>query len=711
MQMLRAAWVFWVAASAWSLSTHAAESDVARRDHVSVQLIAADRVATPGSTTLVALRLVHDPEWHTYWLNPGDSGLPTKLQWTLPQDVEAASIDWPAPHRIEIGSLVNFGYEGELVLPVRITLPPDLATSTRLPLEAKASWLVCQEECIPGDATLSLTLDIGDRQVSDPRWTGAFATAAAVRPTSVAWPTHWIDGGDTIDLLIEDAGAIADPASVEIFPYVPTLIAHARGTAERLDDGRLRVRTRKSDSFAMPDSDVGVLVASGHDKNRQLFAATAKPGAAGARTADNDPAVAALTPSSFEQPTIALALLLALAGGVLLNLMPCVLPVLSLKALALAQHAHDRPRARAHGLLYLAGTLSCFIALASVLLSLRAVGESIGWGFQLQTPWVIAALAVLMSLMGLSLSGAFQIGAGWMGVGQQLAAGDSARSAFFSGTLAAIVASPCTAPFMGPALGFAVTQPAPIALSIFAALALGLSLPIVALSFAPALARWLPRPGAWMERLKQLLAYPLYLTAIWLLWVLGRQLGTDGMALALLGMLATVLGIWLWQSGEGRIWGRLAATTAFAGAVFSIASLGNIQTTTAAPTRASAAHEPWSADRFDALRASGEPVLVNMTAAWCITCLANERVALSSTAVQQRLRTLGITYLKGDWTHRDAEITTYLAGFGRSGVPLYVLYPRGAGAPEILPQVLTPAIVDAALQRASGRDLKPSSSP
>jgi thiol:disulfide interchange protein DsbD len=405
--------------------------------------------------------------------------------------------------------------------------------------------------------------------------------------------------------------------------------------------------------------------------------------------------------------TALLALLLAFGGGVLLNLMPCVLPVLSLKALGLAEHAHDRKRAREHGLLYMCGALVCFLALASVLLALRAGGEALGWGFQLQTPWVVGGLAMLMIVMGLSMSGMFELGSNWMGLGQQLTEGSSARSAFFSGALAAIVASPCTAPFMGPALGFAITQPAVIALGVFAALALGLSLPIVLLSFAPAIGRWLPKPGAWMERFKQFLAYPLYATAVWLLWVLGNQTGADGMALAMLGAISLVFGIWLWNLTTKGWFARVVAIAAVGGALAVLLSLDRFSAAEASAasesTGASSSRswEPWTQDKLNTLRAKGEPVLVNMTASWCITCLANERVTLSSDTVKNRLRSAGVTYLKGDWTHRDDEITAYLAQFGRNGVPLYVLYPRGNGAPQVLPQILTPTIVDEALQRAA----------
>lgn len=673
-----------------------ASSESIQRDHVSVQLVAADEVAKPGTTVRVGLRIAHDPEWHSYWLNPGDSGLPTRLQWTLPEQVSAGEIEWPAPHRIQIGELVNFGYDGELLLPVRVSLPEKLSLGAVVPLTVKASWLVCREECIPGNATVTLQLPTGSQASPDAKWTGLFdetETRVAVR---APWNAHWTDAGNFIDVFIHDNGVLGDVTNADIFPTTPTLIAHARGEVTRLSDGRVRVRTAKSDSFETPGETTGFLIASAHDEPRKVF-----------EIAVQSHATASLNPSepvvASSQPGVILALLFALLGGLLLNLMPCVLPVLSLKALALAEHSHDRVQARQHGLLYLAGTLVSFLALASVLLALRSAGELLGWGFQLQSPVVVAALAVLMTVMGLSLSGMFELGSRWMGVGQQLTEGAGSRSAFFSGALAAVVASPCTAPFMGPALGFALTQSAFVALGIFAALALGLALPVVALSFMPLLANWLPRPGPWMQRFKQILAYPLYATAIWLLWVLGRQGGTDAMAIALLGILTWVFGMWLWQSTPPRLIPRGIAATALIAAATIVVWLRG--TTTPEPQQSLQAHavqsQAWSPGLFEELRANGRPVLVNMTAAWCITCLANERVALSAASVQTRLDELDVTYLKGDWTHRDDAITSYLSKFGRSGVPLYVVYPRGSGEPEVLPQLLTPAIVEAALIRAT----------
>ena len=690
--------VFAVLSLLWAGSPQAAQSTTVHSDHLAVQLVSQDAQAVPGTTTLVGLRLTHEREWHTYWINPGDSGLGTRLTWALPAGVAAGEIDWPAPHRIEVGPLTNFGYDGEMLLPVRITLPPQLAGSS-VPLQVKASWLVCKEECIPGEAVLTLELPLAAHAAPDAQWTQLFAAALAAQPTAANWAAQWSDTGDDIEILVQDGGQLSELASIEVFPQLATLIAHGRSKAERRPDERLRIRTPKSDAFSAPTTGMPLLLASGSGTQRRVVSLDLQPA-----TLTTAP-VTQPVPATAAKPTLAFAILFALLGGMLLNLMPCVLPVLSIKALALAEHSHEPQQARRHGLLYGAGTLVCFLGLAGALLMLRSAGQALGWGFQLQTPWVVAGLAMLMTVMGLSLSGMFELGASWMGVGQSLTEGNQARGAFFSGVLAAVVASPCTAPFMGPALGFAIVQPAPMALTVFAALGIGLALPIVALSFAPALGRWLPRPGAWMQRFKQLMAYPMYITAVWLLWVLGRQSGPDGMALVLLGTVVLVLGLWLWSSSAGRMPLRAGAVAALLAAVACVAALGRLSAAVESESAVtSRTWQPWSPNALQQLRAEGKPVLVNMTAAWCITCLANERVALSSDTVRQQLRELNITYLKGDWTQRDAAITDYLSQFGRNGVPLYVLYPQGPGVPEVLPQVLTPAIVESALLRATAVD-------
>lgn len=493
---------------------------------------------------------------------------------------------------------------------------------------------------------------------------------------------RFAERGESIDVAITGLPAGLDPGAIEIFPVDAQVLASAGSPAHRLADGAIGVSTPKNDYFVGLPERFGLVLVHGEGAGREAWSLPAIAGevpaipASATGAATPTPATAPTRPSS---PGLLLAMLFALAGGVILNLMPCVFPVLALKAMGLMHSAHDRRLARRHGLFYLAGVLASFLALGGLLVGLRAGGEALGWGFQLQVPWVVGGLALVMLAMGLSLSGLFEIGGRWMNLGSELAGGEGDRASFFTGVLAVLVASPCTAPFMGPALGFAATQPAVVALAVFGALGLGLALPIVLLSFQPALARWLPRPGAWMDTFKQVMAFPMYLTAVWLLWVLGRQAGVDALAVVLAGATAMAFGLWLLGRGTG-IGSRLAALLALALAAASLAwASGRPQPAVDGAATGDVAAEPWTPDRFAVLRAEGRPVLVNMTAAWCITCLANERVALSSGRFQADLDRHGVAYLKGDWTHRDPAITEYLSRYGRNGVPLYVVYPRGTG--------------------------------
>ena len=435
----------------------------------------------------------------------------------------------------------------------------------------------------------------------------------------------------------------------------------------------------------------------GHGTARQAFAIQAIPAGLG-------------TPAAG-RATLPRALALALAGGLVLNAMPCVLPVLSVKALALARHAGaGRAAAAAHGVVYTLGVLVSFGALAGVLLALRAGGEQVGWGFQLQAPWFVALLAYVLFTMALVLSGALPVSSRPAGLGRSLAARDGYLGSFFTGFLATVAATPCTAPFMGTAVGFAVTQPWASALLIFEALGLGLALPFLLLSLVPAWHRLLPRPGVWMERLQQLLAFPLYASVAWLVWVLSQQLGPPGVAIGLAGLVLLGFAAWLRTAGRGAgpFWRRGSAAGAAVAAGLALATLALVGPTARGPSPigapAGAAWEPFSPARLAELRAAGTPVFVNFTAAWCITCLVNERVALRSPAVARAFADKGVVQLRGDWTRRDAQITQVLDAFGRNGVPLYLLYPGagsapGGGAAIVLPQILSEDTVTQAVSK------------
>ncbi|SDK49846.1 protein-disulfide reductase DsbD family protein [Microbulbifer yueqingensis] len=396
--------------------------------------------------------------------------------------------------------------------------------------------------------------------------------------------------------------------------------------------------------------------------------------------------------------SLGFALLAAFIGGMILNLMPCVFPVLSIKLLAIGEAAHAPSQRHAHGWAYSAGVIASFVGIAALMLALRAGGEAIGWGFQLQSPVLVAALVYLFFAMGLSLSGVTEFGTRLMGLGHSLGDNQNLRGSVATGALATVVASPCTAPLMGSALGFAVTQPAAVALSVFGALGAGMAAPFLALTYAPRLARLLPPPGPWMDKFKQLLAFPMYLTAVWLLWVLGRQSGSDGVALVLAGAVAIAFALWLWPRPQWQ-WGK--GSVALAAAALAIALLPRLDTVTATTTK-SGYWQTYSAELLESARAQGKPVLANMTAAWCITCLANEKVVLSSDDISRAIEDLGVVALKGDWTNQDPQISALLARYGRTSVPLYLIYPADGGEARILPQVLTRQGVLEALNTAAG---------
>ena len=675
-----------------------AVAEPVRRDHIAVELVSEATSVQPGRPLPVAVRLAPDPHWHTYWRNPGDTGLPTEIRWTLPEGSEASPVHWPFPQRIEVGHLVNYGYDGEVLLLTDIHPPPNLETGRPFQVVADVNWLVCEEVCIPGEARLSLELPVRSAPTpADSRWQGHFEETRQqlplVRPD---WRAVFEVAHGWLNLELDAQEPLFDGATaLTWFPIDEDVVAYAADQALEVAAQTLVLRQAQNEYFQQaPEQLGGVLVVKTADR-MQAYQFSASPGVVGALAPGVAPTLAMVSTGSV--------MLAALAGGLILNLMPCVFPVLSIKALSLARSAHgERRKRQLHGLAYTAGVLAAFLIIAVVLMLLRAAGHQLGWGFQLQSAAFVAAMAYLMFLLGLNLSGFFELSPGLSGAGQSLVERPGYGGSFFTGVLAVVVASPCTAPFMGTAIGYALTQSLPVALGVFAALGLGLALPFLLLGFVPALARWLPRPGPWMLRFKQLLAFPLYLTAVWLLWVLGRQTGVDGLALALCGLVLLALAIWLWKQLVGWVGRGLAVLSLALACALPLLPRPD-SSLPAALASAETSWEPYSPARLQALRSEARPVLLNVTADWCITCLVNERVALETSTVQDRLRGLGVASLKGDWTRRDPELTALLAQFGRSGVPLYVLYPPAVGAaPVVLPQILTPGQVLAALEALNG---------
>ncbi len=678
-----------------------------RTDNVTARLVAErDRIA-PGETLDLALVLDIRPGWHTYWKNPGDSGETPRLDWDLPAGVDAGPIRWPYPSLIRVGPLANYGYSGRAIHLVALSLPADWPPGKPLSLRVRADWLVCEEHCIPEGGDLDLTLEVV-RPEAAARDPGAVAPeitqARAKLPDAPIGGARLTRTGGGMRLQVPATALPGRPDSVWFFPEQWGLIDHAAHQPWRQDGGDLVLDLTPG---AAPQATGSGLLVVGSSGTTRAYPVTAEPAAELAPELAPGGA-AAPKAAAGEHLGFAMALVFALAGGLILNLMPCVFPILAMKALGLAgQGGASRRHRIVHALAYAGGVLTFFALIAALLLGLRAGGQAVGWGFQLQYPPFVALMAYLFVVLGLSLAGAMTLGARLMG----LAAGRPTAGvggAFATGALAALVAAPCTAPFMGAALGYATTLAWPEALAVILTLGLGLALPFVALSLSPTLARRLPRPGPWMEGLKQFLAFPMFATAAWLVWVLSVQVGPPGVAAVLAGLVLLALGLWTWERTRNRSGRWRALGLGVAWAALGLALYLGLTMRTTPPHAGSEsggrtvvlAAEAFSPDRLAEALGEGRPVLVNMTAAWCITCLVNERVALERPAVAEAMARRGVLYLKGDWTRRDPAITAYLAEFERNGVPLYVWYPR-PGEPRILPQILTEGILLDALEGPS----------
>lgn len=655
--------------------------------HLRAELVSEYQQVVPGQRLLMALHFIPDEHWHTYWINPGDSGLPTSIDWQLPEGVIAGAIQWPTPQFFSIPPMMNYGFAGPTVLLTELTIPAAFSLS-ELALSAKVDWLVCEEICIPAEAGFSLTIPVSGNAERSAYGAELISKAHASQPQPLALSGYYDIAGGGFSAAVT---GLPDEDFISFFVAATELVDHAAPQQLLFSEGEWLLRQKLNTYFtAAPEQFELVLVSA----NGQGYSLTLKAAA--------DLALAGqVNPDS--RTALWAVLLMAAAGGFILNLMPCVFPVLSLKALSIAGNSGQRKQQQRDALWYSLGVVLSFVALAAGLLVLRAAGAAVGWGFQLQSPLLVAALAYLLFALGLSLSGLVQFGLGLMNAGGSLTQQKGAKGSFFTGVLAVIVASPCTAPFMGGALGYAVTQPPALALLVFVALGLGMALPFLLLAYIPALAQLLPKPGGWMETLKQLLAYPLYLSAIWLAWVFGRQTGIDALALLLCGAVAVAAACWLWGrwqlARENRAEPALAAGLVVLACwlVWVAVPAGS---STAAAQNTGAHWQNWSAQRLAQLQEAGKPVLVNMTADWCITCLVNERVALNTDSSKAALALYDVTYLKGDWTRRDAAITAYLHQYQRDGVPLYVLYWPGQPA-EVLPQILTPDTLRQTLERLS----------
>jgi thiol:disulfide interchange protein len=694
------------------LAGPAVAQSVVTTDNVRAELISEAATVKPGEPFWVALRQTIRPKWHTYWKNPGDSGLPTEIAWKLPDGVKADPIVWPTPSLIDVSGIINYGFSDDILLMVRITPPATL--SGDLTLAAEANWLVCDDVCIPEDGKFTLTLPTGPvAKPADAATRTLFDKARRVVPMESPWPARFGVAASGDPTLVVEARGLK-PETIRDIYFFPaewgTAASMARQRAAVTAEG-IRIPLKKGDAKGAPTTTLaGTLVMTektGDGEHRQAFDVTAKLDPAFVPAAFSANSLA--TSNAGEELSLLQALLFALVGGLILNLMPCVFPVLAMKAASFARLAGEaRSEMRRDGLAYTAGVLVSFAVMAAIVVAIRASVGEVNWGFQFQSPIFSLLVAYIFFVVGLNLSGVFEIGSRFAGVGQGLAARHGVSGSFFTGVLAVVVATPCTAPFMAAALGFALSQPAPQTVAVLLAMGLGLALPYLALSTTPALQRLMPRPGAWMDRLRQFLAFPMYASAVWMIWVLTQQTGADGVIYALGGMILIAFAIWVLRIGTATSFTSWLRRGVAAVAVL-LAFAAVLKVDDGPATAASASGGPSSGgqvtgvsfegwERFSRARmteavAAGKPVFVDFTAAWCITCLVNERVALETAGTRRAFEQTGTVKLKGDWTNRDPEITSLLRELGRAGVPLYLFWPPGAERPKILPQILTEATI------------------
>ena len=695
-----------------------AASDYADAPHVRVRLMVLPQALSRGVTARAGLYFKLEPGWHVYWLNAGDAGEPPHLQWTLPEGVTAGAIEYPAPQRLPLGPLMDYGYENEVLFPFTLDVARTAKTGPAL-LHAKVDWLVCRSTCIPGKAELEATRNI-TAQPQQPPASGPDAALfnrfearlpqpppqtlrAVFAPTSQGFALAVATGRrETEATFFPAEQGILDNPSPQTFNLTSKgfvlLLKKDAGLSDKPAQlkGVLELSGGRAYEIAAKP---GAIPSGNLESAAQLSTAMAAPVASEALQASRPaPSPAAAEGASrVQRGSLFKITALAFLGGLLLNLMPCVFPVLFLKGLALVRSGNEeRHTLRRHGIVYTAGILVSFWVLVGALLSLRAAGSVLGWGFQFQSPVFLVLMAGLLFFLGLSLAGQFEMGLTLTSTGGSLAAKQGYAGSFFTGVLAVIVATPCTGPFMAAAIGYALAQPARVTFLVFTALALGLAAPYVVLTVQPAWTRWLPRPGAWMDVLKQATAVPIFAFVIWLAWVLARAYGAALLAALLVCFLLLAIAGWFLGRWQARRWATAVAGLILLGVVvFSVYVSQELVSASdsSASSTANSGWEPWSADAVQRYRAQGRPVFVDFTASWCLSCQVNERVALDRPEVAKAFDDAHVALLRADWTRHDEAITQALAALGRDGVPTYVLYVPGQGAARVLPEVLTPGIV------------------
>lgn len=701
--------LFVFAALMFAMGIHCSSAAPVRDQYVEAELITAYEAIVPGQDFVVGVKLKIDPTWHTYWINPGAAGMPITIKWDLPEGFEAGELQFPFPHEFMAFGMVGFGYEREVTHLLTMKVSKNLIAGQAVKLKAKVKWLVCDpQQCVPGAVDLSLDLKVAAGQGAE---TDEAKTINAARQEIPKMPTDWQSGYQAKDGNILMVIAVGDdftflPDDLALYPESKKVIKLGELPVFELKGGKLTIAATAHDPDAksLPETfravlhsekglgeyhSVLVLAEQGLDPKfgakLELNAATDVSGSS---------AEGAASSADSQQVGLGALLLAAFLGGLILNVMPCVFPVISLKIMSfVGQAGESRQRLLAHGLVFTLGILVFFWALVAALLLLRAGGQQLGWGFQLQSPIFVMGMIVVMFVLSLSLFGVFEFGAGMTGVGGKLSTGKGYSGSFWSGALAVLLATPCTGPFLGPALGYAVSQPPMMSLLVFTVIGLGMASPYILLSAIPKLLDYVPRPGAWMETFRNLMGFPMLIVVVWLLWVLGAQIGIDGIALFLGALTVLAAAVWLYGKylapGTGSkkhlmMW-VIVVGLALGATWLSVSAGGKraeIATSNGPIAEVIAAH-----------RKEGRVVFVDFTAKWCLVCQAN-KPAMHSEEVQQAMKEKNVAFVIADWTNSDPSITKFLEKHGRASVPFYPLFPADPDKEAIiLPQNLTTGII------------------
>lgn len=653
---------------------------------VQAELVSRFHDAVPGTEFEIGLLLRHDSKWHTYWKSTGDTGLPTRIQWSLPQGWHASEILWPTPDVFKIGDLVNYGYGDEVLLPVRISVPASAKVGSVQDIKAEVSWLMCADQCVPGKASLTLAVQVADKDG------GATKACTLFEASHTAMPSP-----------LSDASGVFDPKthavrvtfkSTEPFHHFyvfaegdDSVVYGAPQSVSRSAD-KISVTLQGTDELKAGSQFSGVFAADGGPRKggwAGSFSVPLESGTVAAPTVSDDTLQTGL--SSW------LAVAMAFIGGLILNVMPCVFPVLSLKILSLVQ---DRQRINLplHGVVFTLGVLLTMLVLAGVLIAVKSAGISVGWGFQLQSPIFVASLAVIFAAISVNLLGWFEFSCVRVSGGSY---SNSLLNCFATGVLAVVAASPCTAPFMGAALGYALTASIRESIFVFLALGLGMSLPWLVLSLFPVLTAWMPKPGAWMNVFRKLMAIPMLLTMIWLLWVLSQQVSFTALVLYIAAVISLCVCLFLYGKLQfSLLTAKLPIVLSAACAVLLFAAASS--SLFRQPDAAVQAADAWSPQAVENALEAGKPVFVDFTASWCVTCQANKIAVLDREDIREAFKQHGVVFLVADWTNQNPDITQALESFGRSGVPLYILY-SPEGKTTVLPELLTKNIVIGALDK------------